>query len=125
MSFLAMARPSANVSWMPDVVMMLPTAVQPPAVQATPLRTLSSALKGLGVLWTDHEVPFQASARVSTTPELSVKEPTAVQALAEVHDTPERALPVTPSEGLGVVLMDQEVPLEFSASANSLPPLPT
>jgi hypothetical protein len=43
---------------------------------------------GLGEGWMLQAVPFHASARVTWSPALSVYVPTAVQALAELHDTP-------------------------------------
>jgi hypothetical protein len=57
-------------------------------VQDTPFKRLPSAPEGLGVVSIDHALPFHASARVSSAPELSSYAPTAVQALVEVQDTP-------------------------------------
>jgi hypothetical protein len=38
----------------------------------TPAKALAVAPEGLGVVWMDHEVPFHASARLTSTPELSL-----------------------------------------------------
>jgi hypothetical protein len=67
-----------------------PTAVQAVAlVHDTPASLFWIAidpLPGLGVGWITQLEPFQASATVSTKP-LRKKNPTAVQAVADVHDT--------------------------------------
>src|SRR5215471_4822125 len=56
--------------------------------------------------------PFQRSA--SVTPAVPLKEPpTAVQAVADAHDTPPRVLPCA---GLGVCWIDHVVPFQRSAS---------
>ena len=78
---------------------------------------------GSGVVSMDHDVPFHFSARMTVTPELLRYSPTAVQALAEVQDTPPRALPCAP-EGLGVAWTDHEVPFHASARVTSIPELP-
>jgi len=71
---------------------------------------------GLGVVWIFQDVPFHASANV---PLRSL--PTAVHAVADVHDTPDST--ENPG-GLGVAWIFQDVP--FHASANvPLGPLPT
>ena len=85
-----------------------PTAVHAPAGTHD---TLSSSAKvecaGAGVGWTDHDVPFQDSAR---GPEAK---PTAVQALAEVHEMlPRAGLSCGGSAGVGWI--DQEVPSHAS-----------
>ena len=93
-----------------------PTAVQAVAeVHDTALRTLAVAPAGLGVAWMDQAVPFQCSASVPWRPPLLKEYPVAVHALAEVHDTPLRALALAPA-GLGVAWMDQAVPFQCSAS---------
>ena len=71
----------------------------------------------------DQLVPFQCSARVPWTSPLPDAYPVAVHALAEVHDTPLRALTEAPA-GLGVAWMDQAVPFQCSASVPWRPPLP-
>jgi hypothetical protein len=48
---------------------------------------------GLGVGWTAQRVPFQCSASVTVTPVLVVSVPTAVQEVADEHETPDRLLP--------------------------------
>jgi hypothetical protein len=64
----------------------------------------------------DHLVPFHASARVTWTSELETSRPTAVQAFADVHDTPKSWLARATPLGFAVVSMDHEAP--FHASAN-------
>jgi hypothetical protein len=65
-----------------------PTAVQSlEDVHDTPLRL--PPLAGLGMLWSDQLVPFQATASVGTVESTrSTTLPTAVQAEAVAHDTP-------------------------------------
>jgi hypothetical protein len=53
----------------------------------TPYKALSMAPSGLGAVCTVQEVPFHTSANVSKKPELPEKDPTAVQAVAELHET--------------------------------------
>ena len=77
----------------------------------------------MGVAWMDQTVPFQCSASVPWTSPLPDAYPVAVHALAEVHDTPLRALTEAPA-GLGVAWMDQAVPFQCSASVPWRPPLP-
>jgi hypothetical protein len=48
------------------------------------------------------------------------QDPAAVQAVADVHDTPARELPSEPL-GLGVVSMARAVPFQRSASVTSAP----
>src|ERR1700730_10253429 len=81
----------------------------------TPDRTLPllPGSLGLGVGGMDHEVPSQASASVTWTPGPVLASPTAVQALAEVHDTAESS---PPSEGAGGGWMDHGRPFHPSAS---------
>jgi hypothetical protein len=81
-------------------------------VQETPESVLRFDPGMLGVCWTDHELPFQASARVSVSSPLSCL-PTAVQALAERHDTAENSLKLGRAAGLW---MDHAVPFHASAS---------
>jgi hypothetical protein len=68
-------------------LLKLPTAVQATlAVHDTPLSKVRVEPVGLGVVCSDQVVPFHCSATV--TPALgSEPNPTAVQALAELHDT--------------------------------------
>ena len=65
---------------------------------------------GFGVAWMVQVVPSHVSAKL-VVPEA----PTAVQAVDELHDTPDRWLSVAPA-GSGVGSMVQAVP--FHASAN-------
>src|SRR3989442_1590459 len=64
------------------------------------------------------------SARVSPVPELSKLSPTAVHALAEVHETSLSKLSVDPA-GLGVAWITQEVPFQRSAKVSPVPELST
>jgi predicted secreted protein len=68
----------------------------------------------------DQLVPFHRSANVSWRLVLFVYLPTAVQAVAEVHETALRMLPVAPV-GLGTASIDQLVPFQRSASITCLP----
>src|SRR6516162_11094822 len=69
----------------PEPVRLSPTAVQTVlAGQATAAKKISWPPPGLGVAWTCHVRPFHRSASVLT----GVRFPTAVQAEAEVQDTP-------------------------------------
>jgi hypothetical protein len=71
----------------------------------------------------DQLVPFQPSAKVTTLP-LFVYCPTAVQSVADGHETPASELELAP-EGPGVVSMDQLVPFQPSASTTVEPALLT
>ena len=90
--------------------------------QDTVRRALSVEPEGLGVVWMDHELPFDDSARVYWLPELSTYSPTAVQELVEVQATLLRRVSSEP-EGLGVVSIDHDVPLRFSTKVVVLPEL--
>ena len=79
------------------MLVVKPTALQAAAtVHDTADRLLSGDPAGLAVGSTVHFVPFQASAKVISRPSLFPYSPTAVQAVAEVHDTPDRESPVSP-----------------------------
>ena len=73
-----------------------------------------------GVRWIDQLVPFHRSASVSSLFARSVKNPTAVQDLADAHDTARRLLLVAPA-GFGVRWIDQLVPFHRSASVMLVP----
>jgi hypothetical protein len=97
-------------------VISMPTAVQALAdAHDTPARPLPCTPVGLGVCWIDHVVPFHRSASVTVVVLVEVP-PTAVQALADVHDTPCRRV-FDPPVGLGVCWIDHLVPFHRSASA--------
>jgi hypothetical protein len=100
----------------------LPTAVQAADVHETPLSPLAVASVGFEVVWMDQLVPFQRSASVRWVPVLAVKLPTAVQAVADVHETPLSPLAVAPA-GFGVFSIDQVVPFQRSASVRWVPVL--
>jgi hypothetical protein len=55
--------------------------------QETPISSLAVAPVGAGVCWTDHAVPFHASASVTLTLARFVRNPTAAHALGEVQET--------------------------------------
>lgn len=95
-------RCSTSVTFAPAAFTAYPTAVQLVAVvHETAESALVVAPAGFGVVWIDQAVPFHASARVTSTPEPLTYSPTAMQAVAAVHETPESALLVAP-EGAGV-----------------------
>src|SRR5215472_7737954 len=118
-------RPGRGTGWMLQLVPFqysasaaLPTAVQASAaVHDTADSWLSNAPVGLGVAWMVQLVPSQCSASVCGGPGLGSEKsnqlPTAVQASAAVHDTPDNWLRVA---GLGVASMLQLVPSHRSAS---------
>ena len=72
---------------------------------------------GLGVDWIVQVVPFQRSASVPWS-----DNPTAVQAVDEVHETPERKLNCAP-DGFAVAWTVQAVPFQRSASVTPAPEL--
>src|ERR1700733_12772923 len=74
---------------------------------------------GLGVGWMVQATPFHASASVapSRPPELLTESPTAVQAAAERHDTPDRLLTMAPA-GSGVASVLQVPASHVSASVS-------
>jgi len=101
-----------------------PTAVQAagdthdtPSSQLEPLTG-----GGWGEGATDQLVPFHDSTSVLTTSPLRSKEPTAVQAVADAHDTPSRSAAMP---GVGVGTIDQLVPFHDSTIVFSLPVRPT
>jgi hypothetical protein len=81
---------------------------------------------GFGVRWIVQLLPFQRSANVKTGVNVFVvpHDPTAVHALADVHDTPDR--PLSNARGLGVGWIVQLLPCHSSANvtptAVSAPP---
>jgi hypothetical protein len=71
---------------------------------------------GPGVGWIVHCFPSQRSANVwSWFPPLSTVAPTAMHAVAETHDTPDK-LPPRPRDWLGVGWIDQWDPSQRSAN---------
>src|SRR5215469_251878 len=83
------------------------------ATHDTPKRLLLAA--GLFTLGTiDHLAPFHDSISVSPPPVVVVESPTAVQAVADTHDTAERSPPARPLFGLGTI--DHLVPFHDSTS---------
>jgi hypothetical protein len=92
-----------------------PTAVQADGdTHDTPLRWLEPFTGGgWGEGATDQLVPFHDSISVLMTSPLRSKKPTAVQAVADTHDTPSSSDP-TPFVGVGIT--DQLVPSHDSAS---------
>lgn len=67
-----------------------------------------------------HVVPFQTSARVERVPEEALYEPTAVQAVLDVHETDERELALAPL-GEEVVSIVHVVPFHDSARVERAP----
>ena len=105
-----------------------PTAVHAAGeVHDTAVKALCGAA-GLGVAWIAQVVPSQRSASVDWAYELHdephgkmvAELPTAVQAVAEVQDTPVKALSVTPAR-LGVAWMAQLLPFQRSAKVCESP----
>ncbi len=72
---------------------------------------------GLGVDWMVHAVPFHCSASVPR-----VESPTAMHAVEDVQDTPEKPLDCAP-DGFGVDWTAQVVPFHRSASVTPTPEL--
>ena len=117
---------STSVASSPEPVEGDPTAVQALMdVHDTPLSRLLGAPAWLGVGWIDQLVPFQRSTRDRPAGRLDQVEnvPTAVQALAEVHDTPLSELPMS-SAGSATAWTDQLFPSQRSASGR-WPELPS
>jgi hypothetical protein len=95
-----------------------------PEGHETPLNQLEAPAVGFGVAWMDQPVPFQLSARVTTFSWLFVYCPTAVQSVADRHETPASELELAPL-GRGVAWTDQLVPFQLSASTSVVPALLT
>jgi hypothetical protein len=78
----------------------MPVAMQALAAgHDSPARTLLVAPAGFGVGWIDQRTPFHRSAKV-TVRVVSRACPTAVQAVADEHDTALRAAAVAPAGAL-------------------------
>src|SRR5438094_362419 len=88
--------------------------------QETPDNRLICTPVGFGLVWTAHVLPFHRSASVRVEPEPSSYWPTAVQAVAVGHETPERTELVAPL-GCGAVSRLQLVPFQLSASGTVTP----
>jgi len=73
---------------------------------------------GLGVGWTTHFLPFQRSASV-TVPFIEPELPTAVQAVADRHDTPVSS-DSSPCGCCGVAWTDHFAPFQCSARVSDL-----
>jgi hypothetical protein len=78
----------------------------------------------LGVDWTFHDLPFHRSANVTPKPDLLKYPPTAVQAAADVHATPDNWLPLDVA-GLGVRVIVHEWPFHRSANVLRVPDFAT
>jgi len=118
-------QPSANVTGVPVMLTKEPTEMQAvDDMHDTASSSLSVAPVGFGVPSMAQPLPFQTSAKVTAVPALLTMNPTAVQAVEDVHDTPFRALRLAPV-GLGVVSTDQLVPFHASANVTSVPVLLT
>jgi hypothetical protein len=95
-------------------------------VQDTPVRALSEPVPASR--WIDHLVPFQRSTSAPAISEpKGKKNPTAVHAIADVHDTPIRWLgePSGRKLGLGVCRTDHRRPFQRSANVPLPVPSPT
>jgi hypothetical protein len=93
---------------------VVPTAVQAEdEVHDTEVRNGDGP--GLGVDWMLHAVPSHCSASVPR-----LESPTAVHAVEDAHDTPDKPLPCAP-DGFGVDCTAQEVPFQRSASVTPVP----
>jgi hypothetical protein len=88
----------------------------------TPLNAVLDAPRGSGVAWMLQAVPSQASANPNAVFELFRYNPTALHALAELHDTLNSSARVAPA-GAGVAWMLQAVPFHASANGRELPEL--
>ena len=101
-----------------------PTAVQFVAeAQETAFSQASSALAGTAAAWIAQVLPFHCSVNATGSPELLLPCPTAMQLVAEGHETADKS----ELAGLGVSWAAQVLPFHCSATARSplLPPLPT
>ena len=84
-------QPSASILVLDALSTKSPTAVHDVALgQDTPFSSLTRAPDGFGVVWIVQLVPFHLSASIAGGTSIPVlAPPTAVQAVAAVHDTPE------------------------------------
>jgi hypothetical protein len=82
-------------------------------VHETADRLLLVAPLGVGVVWVVQVLPSQNSASVAPAPLF----PTAVQAVADVHETAFRLPPL----GVGVVWVVHELPSPRTASVTAVP----
>jgi hypothetical protein len=106
---------SASVTLPMPVLRALPTAVQEPEEEHdTPSKPAAPAPTGFGVVWTDQVAPFHRSASGSDPPLALAAPPTAVHAVAEVHDTPLRVDALAPT-GTRVDWIAQVTPFHRSA----------
>jgi hypothetical protein len=101
----------------------MPVAMQLAAdVHETESRALMSELAGTGGLASVHFLPFQVSASGAVVGPLVVffvYVPTATQAVADLHETPDREVLSPP--GAGGCDGVHELPFQVSASANWWP----
>ena len=84
-------------------------------LQATPPRAAPWAPGGFGVGWMRHALPFQRSASVVASPELSTEAPVVVHADGDVQDTEPMKTPCAPA-GAGMGRVFQVLPFHRSAS---------
>src|SRR5215469_14867790 len=89
------------------------------AVHDTASSSLFAAPAGCGTNCTTQVLPFHRSARFTLAPEGAAKLPAAVQAVAAVHETAEKALPWEPT-GTGTVCVVQ-LPFQPMASGKLFP----
>ncbi|TMC87595.1 MAG: hypothetical protein E6J12_12785 [Chloroflexi bacterium] len=87
-----------------------------------PLSELDTAPVGLGVAWSDHDVPSQRSASVVRRGKVFPVVPTAVHAVGDAQETPEKKLEVAPA-GLGVATIAHLLPFQVWAIGTTWPVL--
>jgi hypothetical protein len=97
-----------------------PTAVQAVADEHDTPSSWPAPVLGFGVVWIDQVVPFQRSANVPWPPPGSEWSPTAVQAVADVHDTPLSWL-ADAVAGLALGWRSQAAPFHRSTSVTRRP----
>jgi hypothetical protein len=121
MRWMAHRRPfQRSASGIGEPLVISPTAMHFRADgHETPVSTLPSALAGMRARWMAHLRPFQRSAS-GTRVSASSMYPTAVHALADVHDTPVSAPDLTPA-GRRARRTVQAWPFQRSASGTSAP----
>jgi hypothetical protein len=107
---------------LPKLTKSAPTAVQMPNSVHDTADRLPPAEPGLGMDSICHVAPFQRAANGMLVPAGSVKEPTAVQSVENVHDTPESEL-YCASLGIGVDWIDHALPFQRSARVTLVPAL--
>jgi hypothetical protein len=105
---------SANTFPLPELSLVLPTAAHDVALlQDTLSRSAKLAPAGFFVGLTVHVEPLSCSASTLLAPVCEEYVPTAMQAVAELHETESNSLDPVP-DGTGVWTTDQVEPLNVS-----------